>query len=247
MYLSYCRVSTAEQAAEGTTSLDEQERKCRAVANLRGAGAYDFTCFRDVGVSGATPLSNRPGGSELINAANRGDTVLAVKMDRMFRSASDALKTAEHFKAAGVDLILVDLGVEPVTANGAAKMFFGMLALFAEFERERIAERMEDGRRGKRARHADLGPGTGTWVGGAPPLGYVKVGEGKLSTLAPNPDEQFVIARVLDLSRRHAPASVIKLLAHEGVTLRGHPVGHMQLKRITQRHHKPEQKLAARA
>lgn len=238
MFLAYTRVSTIEQAADGSTSLDEQERKCRAVAQLRGATSFDFVCYRDVGVSGAMPLDHRPKGGELVNAINRGDTIIAVKMDRMFRSASDALKMAEHFKASGVELILVDLGVEPVTANGAAKMFFGMLALFAEFERERIAERMEDGRRGKRARNGHLG--------GEPPLGFTKVGEGKLSQLVPNPDEQKVIERVVDLSRRFAPSSVIKQLNLEDVSLRGHPVGYMQVARIMQRH-KASQKHAARA
>lgn len=242
MFLAYTRVSTTEQAADGTTSLDEQERKCRAVAQMRGATSFDFVCYRDVGVSGAMPLSHRPKGQELVNAINRGDTIVAVKMDRMFRSASDALKMAEHFKSSGIDLILVDLGVEPVTANGAAKMFFGMLALFAEFERERIAERMEDGRRGKKAR--------GGHLGGEPPLGFSKVGEGKLSTLVSNPDEQKIIARVVDLSRRFAPSSVIRQLALENVSLRGHPVGFMQIERILKRYkaeNKAEHKVAARA
>lgn len=246
MILGYARVSTQEQAADGSTSLDEQERKCRAIATMRNAAAYDFACYRDVGVSGAMPLSNRPAGSELISALNRGDTVVAAKMDRLFRSASDALKMAEHFKSSGVDLIIVDLGVDPVTANGAARMFFGMLALFAEFERERIAERMEDGRRGKRARHVHLGSGAGAWVGGKPPLGYSKVGEGKTSTLVPNPEEQAVIARVLELSRRNAPSTVIRQLNADGVRLRERPVGFVQISRILSRH-KPEKQLAARA
>ena len=228
MIFGYVRVSSMEQAAEGTTSLEEQERKCQAIAQLRGADSFNFTCFKDAGVSGTLPLSHRPAGSEMLETATTGDTIVASKMDRLFRSASDALTTAEHLKARGIDLILADMSVEPVTANGAAKMFFGMLALVAEFERGRIAERMEDGRRGKRQR--------GGHLGGEPPYGFRKEGEGRQAKLVPDEREQEIVREVVTLSRRFAPASVVKLLATKNMLGRqDRPLGFMQIKRIVAR------------
>jgi hypothetical protein len=63
---------------------------------------------------------------------------------------ADALATAEQLKARKMDLIVADMGSEPVTQNGVSRMFFGMLALVAEFERDRIKERSAEGRIAKR-------------------------------------------------------------------------------------------------
>ncbi len=229
MILSYARVSTTEQAADGTTSIAEQTRRCKAIADLRGAGVYDFITYIDAGVSGSIPLNERPEGKRLLSDAKRGDVICASKMDRLFRSASDALNTAERLKRDGVDLILIDMGTDPVTANGTAKMFFGMLALVAEFERERIKERMDDGRRGKRDRSGHLG--------GLPPIGYRVVGSGRESTLIPDEEEQKTIALVTRLRRATLSEHFIcKRLNAEGILPRtGKPWERIQVRRILER------------
>ena len=229
MILSYARVSTVEQAADGTTSIAEQVRKNKAIADLRGASSYDFTSYVDEGVSGSIPLAARPKGSEMLAEAAKGDVIVAAKMDRLFRSASDALNTAESLKARGVDLILVDMGTTPVTENGTAKMFFGMLALVAEFERGRIAERMNDGRRGKRQRSGHLG--------GVAPYGYRVVGAKRESRLEPVPEEQPVLQEALDLAKRQLSSwKITKLLNEKGYKNRsGVPFECYQVKRIIER------------
>src|SRR3954454_23683320 len=78
-----------------------------------------------------------------------------------------AQDTAERLRARKVDLIVADMGSEPVTQNGVYRMFFGMLALVAEFERERIKERSAEGRAAKR-----LGGGH---IGGSAPFGFRKI------------------------------------------------------------------------
>jgi hypothetical protein len=71
-------------------------------------------------------------------------------MDRIFRSARDALETVDHCMAEKINLVLFDMGVQPVTADeGMSRMFFTMLAAFAEFERGRIRERMIQGKAAK--------------------------------------------------------------------------------------------------
>lgn len=197
MILLYARVSSQEQV-DGT-SLADQERKTRAIAQLRGAGSYDISTYTDEGVSGSIPLAERPEGGRLLADAKFGDIVIAAKLDRVFRSALDALQTIDQLKSRGIDLILIDVGVEPVGTSAIAKLFFCMLSAFAEFERARIEERTTDGRKAKRA--------AGGHLGGPPPYGFRKVGDGKAAMLQPNPDEQVVIAKVHEMRKR--PPSVI--------------------------------------
>jgi DNA invertase Pin-like site-specific DNA recombinase len=176
----YCRVSTTEQ--NDGTSLESQV----AAVKLAGATAV----FQDEGVSGGTPLSDRPAGAKLMEAIQPGDTIVAAKLDRLFRSSLDALATVDDFKTRGIKLILVDMGVAPVNENGVARLFFTMLAAFADFERGRIAERTAEGRAAKAAR----GGATGTT-----PFGYRKIGIGKSAMLEAIPEQQEAIARMKDL------------------------------------------------
>src|SRR5215471_5783759 len=99
MIFSYTRVSTAEQAAEGSTSLAEQERRNRAIAQLRGAsGSFDISVHSDAGVSGSVPLAERPAGGRMLDSAQAGDVIIAAKLDRLFRSALDALTTIKDLQ-----------------------------------------------------------------------------------------------------------------------------------------------------
>ena len=56
----------------------------------------------EAGVSGAVPFQERPEGAKLWAELRKGDTLVAAKLDRMFRSASDCLAVVEAFKARGV-------------------------------------------------------------------------------------------------------------------------------------------------
>lgn len=228
MILGYARVSSLEQAGEGKTSLREQDRKNRAIATLRQAGTYEFCQYIDKGVSGSIPLGERPAGKDMLAAAKKGDVVVATKMDRLFRSATDALQTAAQLKKRGIDLILADMSVEPVTGNGVGKLFFGMLALVAEFERERIAERMQQGREGKRE--------NGGHIGGSAPYGFTIAGSGREAKLVPDREEQDIIAFARDIRATRGytkPYRVAKVLNAHGITTRlGKPWHRMQVVRL---------------
>lgn len=229
MILAYARVSTVKQAEDGTTSIEEQLRKARAIAALRGADSFDVETFTDEGVSGSIPLAERPAGKKMLEVAEAGDIIVAAKMDRLFRSASDALNIAEALKKRNVDLVLVDMGTSPVTENGTAKMFFGMLALVAEFERGRIAERMQDGRNGKRARAGHLG--------GVAPYGFKVEGRKRDSKLVPVPAEQAVLGRIKTLAQENLSSwKITQALNEKGLTNRGgKPFECFQIKRILER------------
>ena len=84
----YCRVSTLKQANEGE-SLEVQRRQIEGYAQMHG-----FTLagvLVEEGVSGSVPVENRPVGGLLFAKLEHGDIVIAAKLDRLFRSALDAL------------------------------------------------------------------------------------------------------------------------------------------------------------
>ncbi len=229
MILSYVRVSTTEQAADGTTSLQEQERKNRALAQMRGVDPFDVVSYSDAGVSGSIPLKDRPQGGKMLAEAREGDIICASKLDRLFRSASDALVTAEQLAERGVKLILIDAGIDPVNSNGAAKLFFQMLAVVAEFERGRIAERMTDGRRCKKERAGH--------IGGSAPYGYKIVGRGREAHLEEIPEEMLVVEAAVELARKDVrPSQVLKELTSRGYRARnGKEFKLQQVQRILER------------
>jgi putative DNA-invertase from lambdoid prophage Rac len=189
MLLSYARVSLPEQARDGATSIQQQQKKNNAIAQLRTLSANDMAEYVDAGVSGSIQLGLRPAGHDMLDGARKGDVIVASKLDRLFRSARDTLTTVEILQEKGIEIILVDMGVDPVTSNGPSKLFFSMLAAFAEFERGRINERMADGRRGKRARGGFMG-------GKSAPYGYKVVGEGRDALVVENPEETPLLERV---------------------------------------------------
>ena len=84
----YARVSTTMQADEGE-SLDVQQRTIAGYAQMHGM-TIEHT-FVEHGVSGSKPLGDRPEGAKLLASLKPGDVVITPKLDRMFRSALDAL------------------------------------------------------------------------------------------------------------------------------------------------------------
>src|SRR6202034_331735 len=114
----YARVSTVQQADEGE-SLDAQQRQLAGYAQMHGL-AIDKV-FVERGVSGSKPLGDRPQGSALLAVLRPGDVVITAKLDRMFRSALDALEVLGRLKQAGVSLHMIDLGGD-TTGNGVSKL-----------------------------------------------------------------------------------------------------------------------------
>ena len=176
----YCRVSTTEQAEDGS-SLDTQRQQITGYAMIKG---WNVTgTFIEAGVSGSVPLADRPEGRRLLETIGKGDIVITAKLDRMFRSANDALGTPEELKDQSVALHMIDLGGD-VTGNGISKMVFTILAAVAEGERDRI----RDAKRHLAAQ--------GVFGGGRRPFGFDIVQDGDVQRVVPNAAEQAVIERM---------------------------------------------------
>lgn len=125
--VGYARVSTTDQHPE------EQ------VDRLKKAGAVKV--FTDKGQSGA--LASRPRWDECLAYLQPGDTLLSTKLDRFGRSVGHLLDLIPDLKARGVELKCLDQSID--TSSALGKMLFTVLAAFAEFEHDIIAERTRDG------------------------------------------------------------------------------------------------------
>lgn len=173
----YCRVSTMKQADEGL-SLDVQRRQIEGYAIMHGLTLDEVVV--EEGVSGSVPISQRPAGSALFAKLAAGDIVIASKLDRLFRSALDALSVVEELKQRGVKLHLLDLGGD-IAGNGLSKLFLTIAAAFAEAERDRIRERVAQVKADQRSRNR--------FLGGVRPFGFDVI-DGEL---VPNKAEQDAI------------------------------------------------------
>jgi putative DNA-invertase from lambdoid prophage Rac len=210
----YARVSTALQADEGE-SLEVQRRKIEGRALELGV-TLDHV-YVERGVSGSRPLEQRPQGKLLLAALKPGDTVIASKLDRMFRSASDALRVLETLKRQRVSLVLLDMGGD-VTGDGITKLVFTILSAVATFERERLQERIREGKAHQRDQ--------GVHLGGSRPFGYT-VGAG--GTLEPVADEQRAIKDMLTLKDQGRSLRVIAATVGKHHGLR---VSHATVQRV---------------
>lgn len=185
--VGYVRVSTAEQASNGA-SLDAQRSQIAGYAMMKG---WELSAvFVEAGVSGSTPLAERPEGARLLASLRKGDAIITPKLDRMFRNASDALTTLEELKAETVSLHMIDLGGD-VTANGISKLVFTILSAVAENERDRIRERIRDVKR-------DLAS-KGVFSGGRRQFGFDIVTIDGEKRLVPNDAEQAQLAQMRDM------------------------------------------------
>jgi putative DNA-invertase from lambdoid prophage Rac len=205
----YCRVSTSRQASEGD-SLEFQRRQIEGYAMMHGFDIAEIAI--EEGVSGSVPIGKRPKGAELFGRLADGDIVIAAKLDRLFRSALDALTVVEDLKKRGVRLHLLDLGGD-IAGNGLSRLFLTIAAAFAEAERDRIRERVSQSKADQKKR--------GRYLGGKVPFGFRK-GKTRDDPLIPNCEEQNYIA-------------VLRARADAGVSLRsiaamargdGFPISH---------------------
>lgn len=148
----YTRVSTDQQTTEN------QRRELIAVAERMG---WEIVCeFEDQGISGAKGRDQRPAYDGLLKAVARReiDLVASWSVDRLGRSLQDLVGFLHEINAKGVDLYLHQQALDTSTPSGRA--MFGMLSVFADFERSMISQRVRAGlaRSNKKAGRPALPP-----------------------------------------------------------------------------------------
>lgn len=133
--IGYMRISTAEQ------TLDLQRDA------LIAAGVDPDHIYEDV-ISGKK--DKRPGLDACLKALRKGDTLVVWKLDRLGRSMVHLVKTVYDLEQRGISFRALTGDMDTTTAAG--KMVLGILASFAEFERNIISDRTKAGLAAKRAR-----------------------------------------------------------------------------------------------
>lgn len=172
----YARVSTDEQARDGT-SLATQRDRCRAYIDAMGwefAGEYV-----DEGVSGAK--ASRPRLDALMEAARKRviDAIVVAKLDRFGRSMRHLSNAIGDLDDWGVTFVSIAESFDSTSSSGRLQR--NMLGAFAEFEREQIRDRMMAGQRATVM--------AGYWPAGPPPHGYKIVQDGAHKRLEINESE----------------------------------------------------------
>lgn len=155
-------------------SIENQIQKCRKymedfLAREKDDGRLDtksgirFLEYRDEGVSGKN--MERPMMKKLLSDMESGkiQKLVCYRLDRVSRNVKDFAELFEILTSLGVEFVSVSESFD--TANPMGRAMISMSSVFAQLERETIAERIVD--------NMTALAKTGRWLGGKPPLGYI--------------------------------------------------------------------------
>ena len=171
MIACYCRVSTVEQSVNGY-SIDEQAERLKKYCDAMGW--KNSKVYTDAGFSGAK--TDRPALQSLIKdvEAKKVEKVIVYKLDRLSRSQLDTLYLIDKVFIAN-DCNFVSMTENFDTSTPLGRAMLGIMAVFAQLEREQIKERMLMGREARSKSGLYHG-------GGKDPIGY-EYKNGELSVI----------------------------------------------------------------
>ena len=133
----YVRVSTRSQ------NYDEQVDQIKKFCRFKD---HNLVFIYEDKASGKD--TNRPGFQSMMSALETNfqniDIVVAVKLDRIGRTLLDLINFSVWLKEKKINLVITQSNIDTTTSEG--RMFFHNMGSFAEYERERIAERTSEGR-----------------------------------------------------------------------------------------------------
>ena len=144
----YTRVSTEEQTVE--MQITAGKRYCE------GEG-WDYDIFTDK-ISGAT--TSRPGFDEMMSGVRerpkpRYQAIIIWKLDRLGRSTIHLLQLLEEFRNKDIQIVITTGHID--TSKPEGRLFFTIIAGFAELEREYIKQRIQASMDTKKAKGIPLG------------------------------------------------------------------------------------------
>jgi DNA invertase Pin-like site-specific DNA recombinase len=173
--IGYVRVSTEGQAQEGV-SLEAQ--RTRVAAWCLANGYTLMATHEGAGFSGCRS-DNRPGLQMALAEACKHKSALVVhSLSRLARSTKDAILISERLAKSGADLVSLTERIDTTSATG--KLFFRLMAVLNEFERDQMSERTRGALTHLRNQ--------GKQISGQIPYGYSLAADGQ--SLIPNEPEQ---------------------------------------------------------
>ncbi len=134
MIYGYARVSTKGQANDGN-SLESQREQ------LKQNGVLEGNIFED---SFTGTKTDRPKFTELLGKLQAGDTLIVTKLDRFARSMTQGSELVNELINKGIKVNILNIGVMDNTP--ASKLIRNVFFSFAEFERDMIVERTQEGK-----------------------------------------------------------------------------------------------------
>lgn len=146
----YKRVSSNEQFEHGV-SLDAQEERLRKYSD--GMGWVVVESLADEAVSASIDLSQRPRGQIAMKMLenDEADAIISIKLDRLFRSVSDALQSVDVLNKLGKHLVILDMGggvLDTSTSHG--RFLLTLMSALGELERGMTSERTRSAMQYKR-------------------------------------------------------------------------------------------------
>lgn len=142
-------------------SIENQIQMCKDYsANKFNDGSIEYSIFEDEGFTGSN--INRPEFKKMMKSIKEYDVLICYRLDRISRNVADFSSTLEILQANNCDFISIKEQFDTSSPMGRAMIYIA--SVFAQLERETIAERVKDNmlEMGKR----------GLWTGGRTPAGY---------------------------------------------------------------------------
>lgn len=148
MRYGYGRVSSTTRYAGGEdgNSLEAQEKK------LREAGCAEIVLEAYTGTK-----MERPKFTKLIEKLKAGDTLVVCKLDRFARTATDGVDLIKELLGRGISVHVLNMGLVEDTPTG--RLVLTIMMAFAEYERDMIIERLNDGKAEAKAKNPDYREG----------------------------------------------------------------------------------------
>ena len=213
-------------------SIDNQIELCKNYCNayVNNGNELNYIVYEDEGFSGKN--TNRPQFKHMIDDIKQKkiDTLICYRLDRISRNVADFSSTLELLQKYNVNFISIKERFDTSTPLGRAMIYIA--SVFAQLERETIAERVRDNM-------IQLAK-SGRWLGGNIPYGFnaekknylsSDLKEKTLSILSPNEDElkvvKFVYAYYI---KTHSIREVARALESNGIL--GKNGGHIDLTQI---------------
>lgn len=187
-----------------STSIERQTEQVTLTARIRIDELIHIT--QDTDISGSVSPFLREGlGPWLTDQKkiDQWDVLIVAKVDRLTRSLSDFDDLVGWLDRNGKTLVSVSESLDLSTSNG--RMFANLLAMFAQFERERMSERRKEA--------ADKISENGWWAGFGHPYGTRPVKVDSHWELEINPDTYARLEQIAyEILRGHSVSSIAKML-----------------------------------
>lgn len=183
----YTRKSTEDGLDQDFNSLHAQREACEAYVRSQAGEGWKLLPdpYDDGGFSGGT--MDRPALTRLLAdiQAQKIDTIIVYKVDRLTRSLADFSRIVDVLDAHDVSFVSITQQFNTTTSMG--RLTLNMLLSFAQFEREVTGERIRDKIAASKKK--------GMWMGGFVPLGYEPDGR----TLTINEVEARTVRKIFEL------------------------------------------------